>query len=115
MAQGLYSQGWFSFAPQGLGPGLACPWAGEEKGTLELVHEQGLKLQDLGLVRRCFRKKKVLYKDIPSEGIERLSILKKSQPMNNQRFAVSIGALVDPDPARGLTRISPPPSAGLVL
>ena len=35
--------------------------------------------------------------------------------MNNQRFAVGVGAPVDLDSAMGLTCMSPPPSSGLVL
>lgn len=42
----------------GLGCGMSLGRGRE--GTLALVHEQGLKLQDLGLARKCFRKKNVI-------------------------------------------------------
>lgn len=74
-------------------PGLGghVPRRGRE-GNLERAEKQRLKPWDSGLVRQVLQEEKCYINLTPSECIQRLSILKKSQPSTNQRCAPDLGA-----------------------
>lgn len=93
-------------------------WAGMSLGggrDRDVRAGSGARAQAVGFgPGKMFQEEKCHTKFIPSACIERLSILKKSQPSENKDLPW-VSAPRHSRPCQGLTCIQPPPPAGLVL